>query len=448
MSGKSVYSSQESLDTIATSHDQNRLYHDSAQPDINVLLLGQTGFGKTTFINAFANHLVYESLASALKAEPVSVIHASFSLSDPVTYASKKIDFGQRDPNEKFHKAGQSSTQGCQSYVFVVGDRKLRLIDAPGIGDTRGPKQDATNFEHILDYISQYQYLNGICILLKPNEERLNTTFRYCFKELFTHLHRNAAENIMFVFTNGRSTHYMPGGTSPILRQLIDEIHNATQARIPFSKSNTFVLDNEGFRFLAADRKGMKFPRDQLDSHARSWEISAEQYTRLFSCISNSNPHEIQDTISINAAQQHIRKLTRPLAEVARLIAENVSLAEQFKGQSTKRIAQKSGRFVQLECPRTVCTSEKCTSVIMTDGQLRVDYRQHCHTECYLRKVDEEVISHPKLRRCQAMDKETGNAYCNEQNGWCYQAPLLHPPPSFYTCSLLCFFETGRGEKV
>ena len=90
----------------------------------------------------------------------------------------------------------------------------LRLIDGPGVGDTRGADHEARNFENILAYISQYEHLNGICILLRPSITRLNIYFRYCIKELLRHLHVNAKENIMFVFTYARATFYKPGETT------------------------------------------------------------------------------------------------------------------------------------------------------------------------------------------------------------------------------------------
>ena len=64
-----------------------------------------------------------------------------------------------------------SATQGCKSYVFHTAENKvlIRLIDTPGIGDTSEINQDKKNFDNILKYIGQHQYLNGICILLKPN---------------------------------------------------------------------------------------------------------------------------------------------------------------------------------------------------------------------------------------------------------------------------------------
>ena len=77
-----------------------------------------------------------------------------------------------------FGLKGESSTQQCRSFVFPIGDRNLRFIDTPGIGDSiRGFKQDTKNFQEILTYIVQYEHLNAVCILLKSNEDRSNITF-------------------------------------------------------------------------------------------------------------------------------------------------------------------------------------------------------------------------------------------------------------------------------
>ena len=124
---------------------------------------------------------------------------------------------------------------------FLIGDRRLRLIDAPGIGDTRGVGEDEKNFDHILQFISQYEHLNGICILLKPNEQRMNILFRFCIKELLTHLHVSAKDNIIFVFTNARSTFYLPGATAPLLKHLLNELRENTNVDVPFDRSKTLL---------------------------------------------------------------------------------------------------------------------------------------------------------------------------------------------------------------
>lgn len=47
----------------------------------NVLLLGETGVGKTTFVNSFANYVKYGSMDEALKKGPVILIKSSITIS-------------------------------------------------------------------------------------------------------------------------------------------------------------------------------------------------------------------------------------------------------------------------------------------------------------------------------------------------------------------------------
>ena len=75
----------------------------------------------------------------------------------------------------------------------------------------RGPEKDKENFQNILAHLSYYNEIHGICILLKPNNSRLTVMFQFCIKELLTHLHKSAADNIVFCFTNARNTNYRPG---------------------------------------------------------------------------------------------------------------------------------------------------------------------------------------------------------------------------------------------
>ncbi len=160
----------------------------------------------------------------------ISPVKSSFTLTDE-NFLQKVITTGSEE-NES-HVVGQSATQGARAHVFSYKGANVRLIDTPGIGDTRyqlltkknrhvgntvltsftprGIEQDKENFQNILAYISYYDEIHGICILLKPNASRLTVMFEFCIKELLTHLHKSAASNILFCFTNARTTNYRPG---------------------------------------------------------------------------------------------------------------------------------------------------------------------------------------------------------------------------------------------
>jgi hypothetical protein len=84
-------------------------------------------------------------------------------------------------------------------------------LDTPGIGDTEGVEKDRENFGNVLEMVGNIRELHGICILMRPNESRLSEPMRYYIGELLTHLHRNAANNIVFCFTRTRETFYRLG---------------------------------------------------------------------------------------------------------------------------------------------------------------------------------------------------------------------------------------------
>ncbi|CAG8722336.1 16832_t:CDS:2, partial [Dentiscutata erythropus] len=313
----------------------------ASREEVNILLLGETGAGKSTFINAFANYFKFNSLDEAISGE-INVLITC-----------------------------ESSTQECEAYVFPVDENKvIRLIDTPGIGDTRGIEHDKKNFENILNCISQYDYLNGICILLKPNNARLNIIFKYCIQELLSHLHKNAKDNIVFCFTNTRGTFFRPGDTLPVLKRQLSEIQKKSDIEIKICKDTVYCFDNESFRFLAAVKKGMSFTDKEI--FASSWEKSANESMRLLEHVINCTPHKIIDTISLNNARQIVMILYKPLAEVILNIQENIVQVEKLKKeiQRSDITAEefKSKLYIpyielelnQLERPRVVCTNSIC----------------------------------------------------------------------------------------
>ena len=298
-----------------------------ADKEINILLLGQTGVGKSTFINSLANYFVHNTLDEAINDEMQVVIPASFSCTDPETFEQKVVNVGDERSREKTTENGESATQQCQSFVFPIGDRNLRLIDTPGMGDTRGSEQDNKNLFEILTYISHYEHLNGICVFLKPNEERLTIPFRLCIRQILHYLHSSASENIIFIFTNARSTFFMPGSSKKLLQSILNDHRDKNNIEVPFSKDNTFLLDNEPFHCLALHKNGVRLDEQQMESYKKSWDYTVKEYQRLIAYISQRPLHAIANTLSLNEAEQLIRKLSRPIAETILLIQQNIQLA-------------------------------------------------------------------------------------------------------------------------
>jgi GTPase SAR1 family protein len=250
---------------------------------INILLLGETGVGKSTFINAFANYLTFNTLQQAKTGQPVVLIPVSFLITVGDNFDEQTIKFGDVDDsnNEDFEHPGQSVTQHCRSYVFNIDrdrGKKLCIIDTPGFGDTRGINQDDFNMAHILEYIKGLSHLNAICFLLKPNESRLNIFYRSCLTQFSSFQKSSSCNNILFCFTNARSTFYTPGDTAPLLKKTLTSL---SQSAVPFKKDNTFCFDSESFRYLVALQNGISFDDLQKEEYEMSWTKSVTEANRL-----------------------------------------------------------------------------------------------------------------------------------------------------------------------
>ena len=391
--------------------------HVDPSREINILLLGQTGVGKSTFINGLANYFCYDTMKEAVQDKMQVVIPSSFTFTNDETFEETTIQLGQADESENFNDMGQTGTQQCRSFVFEVGERNLRIIDTPGIGDTRGLDYDKKNFDDILAFISQYEHLNGVCILLKPNEERLHILFRFCINELLRHLHHSVRENIVFVFTNARTTFYKPGGTSKVLRALLNKHKEEQSVEIPFTMNNTILLDNEGFRYLALRQNGIELSSEHRLSFENSWDYSVREYSRLMGHIAKCPLHAVSHTLSLNEAEQLVRKLTRPIAETLRIIEQNLQLAEQQK-QNVRRnskappepLPQYTVRIERFDHPRTVCTSEGCLRSITVNNETKVEYLFKCDEESNLKGTLQEAINDERIKKCKIIDRETGKS--------------------------------------
>ena len=209
-----------------------------------------------------------------------------------------------QDADEKDGSQGDSATQLATVYPVYYGGGLIRLIDTPGIGDTRGPDQDRQNVINILRVLRNYEKLHGILILLKPNNARLTIMFKFCVKEILTQLHRNAAENMVFGFTNTRGSNYQPGDTFQPLERLLGEYKDVIPGLF---KETVYCFDSESFRYLAARHKGIDM--GHIEDYRRSWDHSGNEARRMVAHFQTKKPHEVRNTVSLNETRHLILQL-------------------------------------------------------------------------------------------------------------------------------------------
>lgn len=403
--------------------------------DLNLLILGRTGVGKSTWINAFVNYLIHPSLDDGLEAESLSWVipfaFRTYSMTENGEFEDLKVEFGFSKNSdspaaagrkigiqEKDGSGGSSATQRTVVHVVDVGRRKVRLIDTPGIGDTRGAAKDRENLSDILSVLRTYKHVHGILILLKPNEQRLDLMFKFCVQELLTHLHRDAAKNIVFGFTNTRGTNYLPGDTFDPLKQLLQRFEDVS---ISLRRDTVYCFDSESFRYLAATKivdKGM----GPLQENRASWDYSVMEAHRLLDHFATLTPHDVTSTVNLYETRFQIVCMTRPMASIADTIRSTILMnqdqikelsemsarAEGLQGLLKAKVKTVSAR--KEERPRTTCSHPDCvefspTGVHGIDGKevLNTVYKSVCHRNCTPNRAKLDNIGDDGLRGCWAM---------------------------------------------
>ena len=341
---------------------------------------------------------------------------------------SKQVNSGASN-NERDGSNGQSATQRTLVHSVQIGSFIVRLIDTPGIGDTRGASQDTKNMANILSVIANYEKIHGIVILLKPINSRFTLMFRFCIKELLTHLHRDAARNIVFGFTTTRGSNYKPGDTFAPLK---NELAKNTDVDIGLFEHTVYCFDSESFRYLAAYHQKV-----DLGDHAdynRSWEKSAKESQRLLTYFLSLKPHLVKSTVSLNETRHMITELTKPMSEIVRTMNATIKVnEEQIESLSNDRskkediekqlyVTMRTLKAHRLDQPRTVCAHSDCVDQ-QDDGtdlskvNLRVVYKTICHNPCYLTNVQADTLAHPELIQCPVF-RGNHNSCNNCSHSW------------------------------
>jgi len=366
---------------------------------MNLLLLGETGVGKSTFINAFGNYGSFRSLEEATKCGGKFPIPSTFVCCDRAGNTIS-ISTDGKTKTKTLEDVGESVTKFPSEHIFQFDNTEINLIDTLGLIDTKDVDvschdRDKENVSNVLRVVSKYDEIHAICVLIKASENRLSNTFKYSLTEILRHLDMKVCNNVIFIFTRTTRT---PHQAQAILKKFLEE--NKLPISLPPIKQTVYCFENDIVQYLAEHKNKITHDEDEQTVAKMHWASSVESAESMLRYIHSLNPHSLKGVKDMYTAENAIRTVSKIVLDNVLTMLDDVSRIEMLsrEAESMKAKIQRDPlQFAQhdlrrlLFIPETkvireplgftnvVCESSQCAQVV--NGE--IIYPQICCRDCW-----------------------------------------------------------------
>ncbi|XP_026109123.1 uncharacterized protein LOC113081264 [Carassius auratus] len=277
---------------------------DTSKPNKIILLVGETGVGKTTLINSMVNYLL------------------GVKFEDGIWYEITEEAAGDQS---------ESQTSEITMYeVFPIrGPISLTIIDTPGYGDTRGLDKDlevAENLATLFQNNDGVCEVDAVCFVTQASKNRLSDRQHYIISSILSLFGKDIVNNIVFLITHS-------DGLPPT-----NVIGAINKARIPCRRDKSgqpvyFLFNN---RQADARRTKERHVRAQRDA----WEDSVEGMKQFLQSLTARNRRSLELTSDVLMEriqfEASICNLTLRVQEKELKIAEKHQIQEAMKQNKEK----------------------------------------------------------------------------------------------------------------
>ena len=262
-----------------------------------ILVLGATGSGKTTWINAMVNYMLDvkwdDNFRFKLIDEPVDISQAHSQTDKVTTY-------------DLYHMKGSRL------------EYSLTVVDTPGFGDTQGIEKD----NEIMDLIQKYfqsrhgvQQLEAVCFVVQASLPRLTTTQKYIFDKILSIFSQDIKDNIQLMVT------FADNAEPPVLEAVKKAGIPLTMSPHKFSSSVFFEsMKNEANKFY--------------------FDMSIESFNRFFDDLSRMKTKSLSLTGEVLDERKRLHVLVEGLQIRIEIKLTRVNELEKIKKFLTENQAK------------------------------------------------------------------------------------------------------------
>lgn len=327
-----------------------------------IMLLGATGSGKSTLIDAMFNYIAGVSFVEDYRFKIVNLT---------------------KEEEAKSGRQDISQTDGITCYRIPWKDGssikcKLCVIDSPGFGDSRGIEFDKTIPEKVKSLFQKgIQSLDALCLVVSVSSTRLDKHQKYVFSSILKLFANDISDNIFIFLTHDDGATGKP-----------DVLDSIQKSDIPFKEDMYFRFNNANV-----------FKPERSDD---VWRTRNGNFSRFFDklltipSISLSSTKEVLDSIIFLEIQ--LTKIQKTIGDQVIDIMK-IKADKQFIENNEKEIESSKNftKSVQVKEPTTESHSYASLNC--------VSCQETCHLGCWV--VGSwliwtcEVMSGSRCRTCR-----------------------------------------------
>lgn len=363
-----------SVQSLRITHNYIRT---SSSPDIIMMFIGESGSGKSTCINYFANFFTGSSFTEQNQYSKMKILIPNARFPN-VNFSAG--NYSRHQERNVFNNT-ESQTQDCTAYDFTWNGQKIKVVDTPGFNDTNSNKDDE-NIEKVLKQAASLPFITAILITINGTNIRLSTSIKTTMNQLRGSLPDRVFKNLFFIFTNCDET------TRNFNLSLIQDF-NPSDDRIFHMQNSLFSIKDES---LLKNKNAVRKMKD-------TWEDSVETMGDIMRKIGETSATSAQvfDEMRIRREQLVVHK--ENLIEKQKSLLEVMNMLDIEK-ERLKNVAKDKEENMDFKESKTIQVIELETKSYYSTICLRHGKVQVCHENCNLSYEPQLNLHH--FKNCAA----------------------------------------------